>query len=526
VGERRRAPVAAADQDARIGIVSIKSKMHAIGDEVMDGLLEAIARAERDLDGLVIWHAGALRGRRQPAAGGRGLPAGQFELLERWWPSSSAPRWRSSTPQVPVVAAVQGMALGGGCEFVMHAAHRVLALESYVGLVEAGVGLIPAGGGCKEFALQARAGAARGGRRRVPLHPERLPDHRHGDRGEERAEAVELGFAKAGDDIVFNANELLHVALHRARALAEPAGSRAGEAAVTVAGRNGIATCEMMLVNMPRAASSRRTTTASPRPRPPRCAAARSTPTAPGERAVDPRRGARAVRRAAEDREDPAAHRAHAGNRQAAAQLRENETMSKQIQDAYIVAAVRTPVAKRNGHVPPRAPRRHAGPRAARVVAKVPGLDATEIGDVIVGCAMPEAEQGMNVARIGLLLAGLPNSVPGITINRFCASGLQAVADAASRIRLGEADVMIAAGTESMSAMPQIMGNKVSLNPEIFARDENLAIAYGMGLTAEKVAQQWKVSREDQDAFAVESHRRACAAIAAGPFRDEICPTR
>ena len=198
--------------------------------------------------------------------------------------------------------------------------------------------------------------------------------------------------------------------------------------------------------------------------------------------------------------------------------------MSKQIQDAYIVAAVRTPVAKRNGAF------RHVRPddmlaRVLReVVAKVPNLDANEIGDVITGCAMPEAEQGMNVARIGLLLAGLPDSVPGITINRFCASGLQAVADAANRIRLGEADVMIAAGTESMSAMPQIMGNKVSLNPEIFAHAENLAIAYGMGLTAEKVAQQWKVSREDQDAFAVESHRRACAAIAAGHFADEILP--
>ncbi|MDX9839028.1 MAG: acetyl-CoA C-acyltransferase, partial [Azoarcus sp.] len=108
--------------------------------------------------------------------------------------------------------------------------------------------------------------------------------------------------------------------------------------------------------------------------------------------------------------------------------------------------------------------------------------------------------------------------------NRFCASGLQAVADAANRIRLGEADVMIAAGTESMSAMPQIMGNKVSLNPEIFSKAENIGIAYGMGLTAEKVAEQWKVSREDQDAFAVESHKRACAAIAAGHFADEISP--
>ena len=198
--------------------------------------------------------------------------------------------------------------------------------------------------------------------------------------------------------------------------------------------------------------------------------------------------------------------------------------MSKQIQDAYIVAATRTPVAKRNGMFKSVRPDDMLAHVLAAVVAKVPGLDASEIGDVIVGCAMPEAEQGMNVARIGLLLAGLPNTVPGITINRFCASGLQAVADAAARIRLGEADVMIAAGTESMSVMPQIMGNKISLNPAIFARDENLAIAYGMGLTAEKVAERWQISRADQDAFAVESNRRAVAAIAAGAFRDEITP--
>ncbi len=198
--------------------------------------------------------------------------------------------------------------------------------------------------------------------------------------------------------------------------------------------------------------------------------------------------------------------------------------MSKQIQDAYLVAATRTPVGRRNGafrHVRPDDMLAHV---LRAVVAQAPGLDAREIGDVIVGCAMPEAEQGMNVARIGLLLAGLPDTVPGITINRFCASGLQAVADAANRIRLGEADVMIAAGTESMSAMPQIMGNKVSLNPAIFASAENVGIAYGMGLTAEKVAARWQVSRADQDAFALESHRRACAAIAAGRFRDEIAP--
>jgi acetyl-CoA acyltransferase len=133
----------------------------------------------------------------------------------------------------------------------------------------------------------------------------------------------------------------------------------------------------------------------------------------------------------------------------------------------------------------------------------------------------------MNVARIGVLLAGLPNTVPGITINRFCSSGVQAVADAAARIRLGEADVMIAAGTETMSLMNQMMGNKIAINPAFFANgptDENYAIAFGMGLTAEKVAQQWKVTRDEQDAFAVASHQKACAAIAAGHFKAEISP--
>jgi len=195
--------------------------------------------------------------------------------------------------------------------------------------------------------------------------------------------------------------------------------------------------------------------------------------------------------------------------------------MSKQIQDAYIVAATRLPVSKRNGmyrNVRPDDMLAHA---IKAVVAQVPDVDPALIEDVIVGCAMPEAEQGMNVARIGLLLAGLPNTVSGLTINRFCSSGVQAVSDAANQIRLGQAEVMIAAGTESMSAMPQMMGNKVSLNPAIYERDENIAIAYGMGLTAEQVAQRWNISREEQDAFAVQSHRKACAAIAAGHFDAE-----
>jgi acetyl-CoA acyltransferase len=198
--------------------------------------------------------------------------------------------------------------------------------------------------------------------------------------------------------------------------------------------------------------------------------------------------------------------------------------MTKQVQDAYIVAAVRTPVGKA-----PRGMFRHVRPddMLAHVlkgaIAQVPGLDPHDIADVIVGCAMPEGEQGMNVARIGVLLAGLPDSVPAMTINRFCSSGLQAVALAADRIRTGDDDVVIAAGTESMSMVP-MMGNKIALNDAVFRNNEHVAIAYGMGITAEKVATQWKVSREDQDAFAVASHQKAAKAIAAGGFREEILP--
>jgi acetyl-CoA acyltransferase len=198
--------------------------------------------------------------------------------------------------------------------------------------------------------------------------------------------------------------------------------------------------------------------------------------------------------------------------------------MSKQIQEAYIVAAMRTPVGKA-----PRGMFRNTRPDdllahvLKSVLLQCPNLESAAVADVIVGCAMPEAEQGMNVARIGLLLAGLPVGVPGVTVNRFCSSGLQAVAMAADRIRLGEADVMVAAGVESMSMVP-MMGNKIAFNPEIFAHDENLAIAFGMGITAEKVAERWKVSREAQDEFALTSHQRAVQATASGEFKDEITP--
>ena len=155
-------------------------------------------------------------------------------------------------------------------------------------------------------------------------------------------------------------------------------------------------------------------------------------------------------------------------------------------------------------------------------LSKFPQLDKSRIDDAIIGCAMPEAEQGMNVARIAVLLAGLPNVVAAVTVNRFCSSGLQAVAMAADRIRLGEADLMIGGGTESMSMVP-MMGYHPVFNPRIF-ENEHIGIAYGMGITAEKVAEQWKVSREEQDAFAVKSHEKALAAIQNGEFADEIAP--
>ena len=198
--------------------------------------------------------------------------------------------------------------------------------------------------------------------------------------------------------------------------------------------------------------------------------------------------------------------------------------MSKQIQDAYIVAATRTPIGKSGRGV-----FRNTRPDDLLIAAiqsalrQVPTLDPHAIEDAVVGCSFPEGEQGMNMARIAVALAGLPHSVGGVTVNRFCASGLTAIQMAADRIRVGEADVMIAAGAESMS-MVQMGGNKPSFNPRVFERDENIGIAYGMGITAEKVAAQWKVSREAQDEFALQSHLKALKAQQSGEFSDEMTP--
>ena len=196
----------------------------------------------------------------------------------------------------------------------------------------------------------------------------------------------------------------------------------------------------------------------------------------------------------------------------------------KQVQEAYIVAATRSPIGKSHrGYFRNMRPDDLLVKVLQSALAQAPGLDPNAIEDIICGCAIPEGPQGLNIARLGAVLAGLPVSVGGVTIDRFCASGVTAIQMAADRIRVGEADVMIAAGVESMSMVP-MTGNTPSFSPLMFARDEDIGIAYGMGLTAEKVATQWKVSREAQDAFALQSHQRALAAQAAGYFAAETTP--
>lgn len=192
-------------------------------------------------------------------------------------------------------------------------------------------------------------------------------------------------------------------------------------------------------------------------------------------------------------------------------------------QEVYIVDALRTPVGKA-----PRGVFKHTRPDDLLIHClqalknRQPSLDLEVIEDVIIGCAMPEGEQGMNVARSAALLAGYPDSVPGMTINRFCSSGLQSVAMAANRVALGDADVIVAGGVESMSMVP-MGGNKFSINEKVYT-DEHIGIAYGMGLTAEIVAQKWQVSAKEQLEFSIKSHKNAIAAIEAGYFDAEIAP--
>jgi len=192
------------------------------------------------------------------------------------------------------------------------------------------------------------------------------------------------------------------------------------------------------------------------------------------------------------------------------------------LREAVIVSGARTPLGRAfKGMLRHVRPDDLAALVIREAVARAPGLEPDEIDDVVLGCAMPEGEQGLNLGRIAALRAGLPTAVPGLTVNRFCASGLQAVALAAQRVMVGEAEVIVAGGVESMSRVPMV-GHRPSPNPDLVA--EYPEVYMSMGQTAERVAERYRVSREDQDAFALSSHRKAHAAITAGRFRDEIVP--
>ncbi|MCL4113099.1 UNVERIFIED_CONTAM: hypothetical protein GTU68_044193 [Idotea baltica] len=190
-------------------------------------------------------------------------------------------------------------------------------------------------------------------------------------------------------------------------------------------------------------------------------------------------------------------------------------------ENVYIVAAKRSAVTKaKKGGFAKKRPDELLAEILKQTISES-GVNPKDIGDIVVGCAMPEAEQGLNIARISTLLAGLPNKVPAFTINRYCSSGLQSIAIAANEIAQENMDVAIGAGIESMSMIP-MGGNKMSFSKEVFAKDENVAIAYGMGITAENVAKDWNVSRQAQDEFALKSHQKAINAIENGYFDDEI----
>jgi acetyl-CoA acyltransferase len=193
------------------------------------------------------------------------------------------------------------------------------------------------------------------------------------------------------------------------------------------------------------------------------------------------------------------------------------------MREAVIVSAVRTAVGKApRGTLKDTRPDDLAAAAITEAVRRAPGLEPAEIDDVVLGCALPEAEQGLNVARIAALRAGLPDTVPGQTVNRFCSSGLQAIAIAAEHIMAGFAEVIIAGGTESMSLMPGQTGHTFTPNPHLVEHWPEVFTS--MGLTAEHVARKYGISREDQDAYAYRSHARAAAAIRAGKFAEEIVP--
>ncbi|MBN1224618.1 MAG: acetyl-CoA C-acyltransferase [Candidatus Aminicenantes bacterium] len=198
--------------------------------------------------------------------------------------------------------------------------------------------------------------------------------------------------------------------------------------------------------------------------------------------------------------------------------------MGKHINDAYIVSAVRTPIGRA-----PRGMFKNVRPddllihTLNGILKENPQLDPRDVDDVIIGCAVPEGEQGADIARAAVLLSGFPESVPGVTVNRFCSSGLQSVAMAANSIKVGEADIVIAGGVESMSTLP-MYGLKPSFNPVVFDSEATYGMTYSMGIGAELIAGERNISREEQDGYALRSHQKALDAIEKGDFKDEILP--
>jgi enoyl-CoA hydratase/carnithine racemase len=311
-------------QGDRIAIVSFKSKMHSCGVEVLLGLNRAIDEAERNFDALVIWHEAPFAVGANLKAALESLKAGQFDEFEKMVALFQQTSQRLKYSLVPTVAAVEGMALGGGCEFVMHSQRAVAALESYIGLVEVGVGLLPAGGGLKEMAERAQAWAKGGDA--FPEISRVFKQAAMGEVSKSAENAREMGYLKPADVVIFHPGELLYVAKQQARAMAD-AGVRPAlaPAQIAVAGDTGIATLKMMLVNMKEGGFiSDHDYEISSRIAEMLCG---------GE--VEPavwstRSGcstsSAAFRRAREDAEDPGAHRAHVEDRQAAEELEENRS--------------------------------------------------------------------------------------------------------------------------------------------------------------------------------------------------------
>jgi len=240
------------DVDPNVAILSFTTKMHAVGRDVIIGTLEAVARAERDFQGLVIWNEAPFAVGANLKEVAEAAAAGRFEELEHFVADFQRASLALRYAQVPTVAAVQGMALGGGCEFTIYAASRVVAFESYVGLVEAGVGLIPAGGGCAHFARRAPELAAQAAfGEPFPFLQNVFMNIAQGKVSGSALEARGMGYLEPADTILFNPHELLYVAIRKARAMAEAGYAPPSHpTAIVAAGRTGIANCEMALVNM------------------------------------------------------------------------------------------------------------------------------------------------------------------------------------------------------------------------------------------------------------------------------------